>query len=542
MMQLRPYQQAAMSAVMAEWDRGVDKTLLVLPTGTGKTIVFSKITEERVRAGSRVLILAHRGELLDQAADKIAKSTGLRCSVEKADSSCLDEWFRVTVGSVQTLMRQSRLDRFPTDYFHTIIVDEAHHAISDSYQRVLKYFSSAQVLGVTATPDRSDMRNLGIYFDSLAYEYTLPKAIKEGYLCPIKALTIPLKIDIRGVGTQAGDYKAGELGTALDPYLYQIADEMAKVCADRKTIVFLPLIKTSQKFCDILRSRGFRAAEVNGNSEDRADILKAFANNEYNVLCNSMLLTEGYDQPDVDCIVQLRPTKVRSLYAQCVGRGTRPSPGKEYLLLPDFLWMTSKHELARPASLISENEEVEQRMTEIVEESAGMVDIEEAAEQATQDVVAQREEALAKKLAEMRNRKRKLVDPLQFEMSIQAEDLANYVPAFGWEVEAPNAKQKAALEKAGIFPDEIDSAGKAEKLLGRLNERRDRGLATPKQIRCLEQKGFRHVGTWPFESAKKLIDRIAGNGWRVPYDLSPASYKPEPAAKATNDYGFFGGY
>ena len=204
--------------------------------------------------------------------------------------------------------------------------------------------------------------------------------------------------------------------------------------------------------------------------------------------------------------------------------------------------MTSKHELARPASLISENEEVEQRMTEIVEESAGMVDIEEAAEQATQDVVAQREEALAKKLAEMRNRKRKLVDPLQFEMSIQAEDLANYVPAFGWEVEAPNAKQKAALEKAGIFPDEIDSAGKAEKLIGRINERRERGLATPKQIRCLEQKGFQHVGTWPFESAKKLIDRIAGNGWRVPYDISPASYKPAPATKATNDYGFFGGY
>ena len=541
-MNLRKYQEEARSAIHAEWDRGNKRTLLVLPTGTGKTVVFSKVAEDRVKIGDRVLILAHRSELLDQAADKLLNSTGLRCSVEKAESTCLDSWFRIVVGSVQSLMRESRLENFTKDYFNTIIVDEAHHVLSDSYQKVLAYFSDANVLGVTATPDRSDMRNLGIYFDSLAYEYTLPKAIKDGYLCPIKALTIPLKIDIRGVGTQAGDYKAGELGTALDPYLYQIADEMAKVCADRKTIVFLPLIKTSQKFCDILRSRGFRAAEVNGNSEDRADILKAFANNEYNVLCNSMLLTEGYDQPDVDCIVQLRPTKVRSLYAQCVGRGTRPSPGKDYLLLPDFLWMTSKHELARPASLISENEEVEQRMTEIVEESAGMVDIEEAAEQATQDVVAQREEALAKKLAEMRNRKRKLVDPLQFEMSIQAEDLANYVPAFGWEVEAPNAKQKAALEKAGIFPDEIDSAGKAEKLIGRINERRERGLATPKQIRCLEQKGFQHVGTWPFESAKKLIDRIAGNGWRVPYDISPASYKPAPATKATNDYGFFGGY
>lgn len=541
MMKLRPYQQAAMSAVMAEWDRGVDKTLLVLPTGTGKTIVFSKIAEERVKLGSRVLILAHRGELLDQAADKIAKSTGLRCSVEKAEASCLDEWYRVTVGSVQTLMRQNRLDRFAPDYFHTIIVDEAHHAISDSYQRVLQYFNRAQVLGVTATPDRGDMRNLGSYFDSLAYEYTLPQAIKDGFLSPIKALTIPLKIDISAVGSQNGDYKAGELGTALDPYLYQIADEMAKVCADRKTIVFLPLIKTSQKFCDILNSRGFRAAEVNGESEDRADILRDFADNKYNVLCNSMLLTEGYDQPDVDCIVQLRPTKIRSLYAQCVGRGTRPAPGKEYLLLPDFLWMTSKHELARPASLICENEEVEQRMTEIIEaaDAGALIDIEEAVEQATQDVVAQREEALAKKLAEMRNRKRKLVDPLQFEISIQAEDLTGYVPAFGWEIEAPNANQKTALEKAGIFPDEIDSAGKADRLLQHLSERRMNGLATPKQIRCLERMRFQHVGTWSFDSAKRLIDRIAGNGWRVPHDINPMSYKPAPADRHS-DWGMVG--
>jgi superfamily II DNA or RNA helicase len=143
-----------------------------------------------VREGERALVLAHRGELLDQAADKLAQATGLRCAVEKADQSCLGSWYRVIVGSVQTLTREKRLIRFATDHFNTIIVDEAHHCLSDSYQRVLEYFNGAKVLGVTATPDRGDMRNLGQYFESLAYEYTLPKAIREGYLCPIKAQTI----------------------------------------------------------------------------------------------------------------------------------------------------------------------------------------------------------------------------------------------------------------------------------------------------------------------------------------------------------------
>lgn len=526
MMQLRPYQQEAKDAIQVEWDRGVDKTLLVLPTGTGKTIVFSKLIADRVMTGDRVLVMAHRGELLDQAADKLAKSTGLVCAVEKAQQTSLDSWYRVVVGSVQTLMRDSRLEQFSPNHFGTIIVDEAHHAISDSYQKVLSYFDRAKVLGVTATPDRGDMRNLGQYFDSLAYEYTLPRAIKEGYLSKIKALTIPLQIDISGVGVSQGDYKAGELGTALDPYLEAIADEMVKVCADRKTIAFLPLVKTSQKFRDILNSRGFRAAEVNGNSPDRAEILRDFADNRYNVLCNSMLLTEGYDQPDVDCIVMLRPTKIRSLYAQCVGRGTRIHPGKDHLLLPDFLWMTSRHELCHPASLICENDEVARRMTTNLEEAEGAVDIMDAAETAMQDVVSAREEALAKALDEMRNRKRKLVDPLQFEMSIQAEDLSGYVPAFGWEMGPASDKQRAALEKMGIFPDEIDNAGKATMLLERLSKRRIEGLTTPKQIRFLEGKGFQHVGTWEFDAARKLIDRIAGNGWRVPYDIQPGSYVP----------------
>ncbi|MDD3404090.1 MAG: DEAD/DEAH box helicase [Hespellia sp.] len=529
-MELRPYQKEAKDSIFQAWDDGIHKTLLVLPTGCGKTIVFAKVTEQCVQKGDRVLILAHRGELLDQAADKIGKSTGLGCATEKAEQTCLGSFFRITVGSVQSLMRESRLSRFPKNYFNTIIIDEAHHCISDGYQRVLKHFEDAKVLGVTATPDRGDMKNLGSVFESLAYEYTLPKAIKEGYLSPIKAVTIPLQVDLTSVGVQSGDFKLGDLGTALDPYLQGIVDEMKKYCADRKTVVFLPLVKTSQKFRDLLNANGFQAAEVNGESRDRAEVLKDFENNKYNVLCNSMLLTEGWDCPSVDCIVVLRPTKVRSLYCQMVGRGTRLSPGtgKENLLLLDFLWHTERHELCHPASLICENEEVAQQMTKNMEESAGCpIDIEEAEKTAAEDVVAQREEALAKQLAEMKRRKRKLVDPLQFEMSIQAEDLAGYVPAFGWEMSPPSDKQKQTLEKLGILPDQIDNAGKAAKVLDRLNKRRVEGLTTPKQIRFLEQKGFQHVGTWQFDNAKHLIDRIAGNGWKVPYDIDPSTYKGE---------------
>lgn len=471
--------------------------------------------------------MAHRAELLDQASDKIKKATGLVSAIEKAEQSSLGSWYRVVVGSVQSLTREKRLQQFDKDYFDTIIIDEAHRCLADSYQHVLQYFDIAKVLGVTATAERGDMRNLGSYFDSLAYEYTLAKAIKEGYLCPIKAQTIPLKIDLTGVSMQSGDFKAGDIGTALDPYLYQIADEMIKYCNNRKTVVFLPLVKTSQKFRDILNSKGFKAVEVNGQSDNRDTVQKDFESGRYNVICNSMLYTEGWDCPPVDCIVILRPTKTRSLYVQMVGRGTRPSPetGKKDLLLLDFLWLTERHELCRPAHLICTNEEVAQVMTKKLEESQIPLDLQEAEKAAAEDVVAAREEALAKKLEEMKKRKRKLVDPLQFEMSIQAEDLSSYVPSFGWEMAPASDSQLKALEKFGIFPDEVDNAGKATKLLDRLQLRRDSGLTTPKQIRFLESRGFHHVGTWQFDTAKRLIDRIASNNWRIPSGINPAEFR-----------------
>ena len=526
MFELRPYQAEAKQAILAAWDEGYRKTLLVLPTGCGKTVVFSSVTENQVNKGHRVLIMAHRGELLDQAADKLKEASGLDSVLEKAESTSLGSFLPVTVGSVQSLAQEKRLARFPNNYFQDIIVDEAHHCLSDSYKRVLDHFPNANILGVTATPDRGDMKNLGEFFDSKAYEYSMTEAIREGYLCPIKAQMIPLELDIADVGISSGDFSAGEIGHALEPYLHQIASEMANYCRGRKTVVLHTLKPTSQKFCAMLNDAGLRAAEVNGNSDDRSEVLADFEAGKYDVLCNSMLLTEGWDCPSVNCIVVLRPTKIRSLYQQMVGRGMRLSPGKTELLLLDFLWMTERHDLCRPSALISKDEAIAKKIDERMVEDADGFDLIEAEEQAERDILAERESALAKQLAEMRGKKRKLVDPLQYALSIAAEDLTNYVPTFAWEMAPPSEKQIAFLERRGIFADSVRNAGLASLLIDRLQRRQQMGLATPKQIRCLERYGFRQVGTWAFEDASSLISRLADNSWRVPYGMTPALYRP----------------
>jgi len=527
MVTLRKYQQEAVDAVIQKWDDGQLRQLLVLPTGTGKTICFAEIAKREVMAGRRVLILAHRGELLDQARDKIKKSTGLECSVEKAEESCLSLPYRITVGSVQTLYREDRLVQFRHDHFDTIIVDEAHHVLADTYMTILSYFFDARVLGVTATPDRGDLKDLGNFFDGIAYQYSLPRAIKDGYLSRIRAMTIPLKLDITGVKVQSGDYSAGQLGSALDPYLEQIAEEMKQYCTNRKTVVFLPLIATAQKMCGLLNNKGFRAGEVHGTSQDRAEILSDFDNGKYDVLCNSMLLTEGWDCPSVDCIVMLRPTKIRSLYCQCIGRGTRLHDRKDNLLVLDFLWLTERHDLVRPAALICSSQEVADQMEKRLDETAGTdTDILDAVEDAEADAIADREAKLAKQLEKMKHRKRKLVDPLQYAMSIMDNDLQEYQPIFESETKAPLAAQLKELETRGIFPDEISSFGMADKLLQRLRQRTEEGLATPKQIRYLEGRGFHHVGQWKFRDATAMMARISSNGWHIPIGINPATYEP----------------
>jgi len=523
-MELRPYQAEAKAAIYKEWE-DKQRTLLVLPTGCGKTIVFADIAKERTQLG-RVLILAHREELLAQASDKIMQLCGLSCAVEKADQTVIGNDSLITVGSVQTLMAEKRLSRFTPDFFKTVIVDEAHHAMAKSYQNVLTHFDSAKVLGVTATPDRGDMKDMGEYFESLAYEYSLRDAVKQGYLSPIRVQTMPLSIDMNSVKVSCGDFQAADIGHALEPYLEDIADEMTKVCKDKHTVVFLPLVSMSQHFRDILNRKGFKAAEVNGESKNREEILKEFEEGKFNVLCNSMLLTEGWDCPIVDCIVVLRPTKVRSLYCQMIGRGTRLYPGKDHLLVLDFLWMTGKHNLVHPADIICKKKEIAEKVTEKLE-AGEEKDLFEAEEAVEKDVLEERKNSLQKALeeAQKERKKKKLIDPLDYELSVDANALIDYVPTFGWEVAPATDKQKATIEKFGIDAQDM-CKGQASQLINNLMSRV--GMSSPKQIKLLQRYGFKNVKDWNKDEASKMISQLAAVNWQIwKCHVEPAFYQPE---------------
>ncbi len=522
---LRPYQIESAKAVFHEWKEGNRKTLLVLPTGTGKTIVFANIAKIAVEHNQRVLILAHRWELLQQAQQKIKSATGLDSAIEKAELKAIQAKEMITIASMQTLSQDKRLHEYPKDYFQVIIIDEAHHALSPSYQKIFQYFNNAFVLGVTATAQRGDQKELGTFFDSLAYEYTLNKAVEDGFLVPLTAMTIPLRLDISNVKMQNGDYQVGDLGNVLEPYLEQIADEMKKVCMDRKTIVFLPLIRISQKFRDILNDHGFRAVEVNGNSTDREEILKKFEDGTYNVICNSMLLTEGFDCPSIDCVVVLRPTKVSGLYRQMIGRGTRLSDGKDNLLILDFLWMSSKHELCHPASLVAKNQQIETAMIRTAE-AGDPYDLQELAEETERDILAQRKKSLARELALQRNKQRRILNPLEVGLMLDDTNIADYEPTYQKDMDRPTEKQLDVLDRFGMDIDTITSKGQATLLIKTLIQRSDKNLSTLKQIRFLDSRGFQNVAKWTFDEASRMMTTIANNHWNIPSSINPKTFVP----------------
>lgn len=546
-MALRPYQLNAVKAVHKEWNSGNKNTLVVMPTGTGKTIVFSQIVKDQVAKGEKVLILAHREELLKQAADKLKASSGMESALEKAANTSIGSGLDVVVGSVQTLRQKSRLEKFSKDYFGTIIIDEAHHSAADSYKNILEYFNQAKVLGVTATPDRADMKSLSDVFDSLAFEYKLPEAINDGYLCKIRTKTIPLKVDISKVHTLAGDFNPNELGQALDLYLEAIADSIVKECKGRKTVIFTPLVRISQRLNELLKDRGVNTVEVNGSSKDREEILKDFESGKYDAMTNAMLLTEGWDCPSVDCIICLRPTKSRSLYAQIVGRGTRLCKGKDNLLILDYLWLSGKHSLCHPSDIFCEDAEVAARTTKKLADYAATdcggldgpdgTDLIQAIQEAQEEMenekrqmmrrIEEQEEAVRKRLAEQRQKRKGLVDPFQYMFSIESTAIRDYKPTFGWETKAPSKKAKDAIEGYGVDASNIESAGLASLILKELMKRWDSGMATPKQIRFLENRDFRHVGRWTKAYASGVIGTISDHDWSLPNNFAASKWDHE---------------
>lgn len=503
----RPYQQASIDNIVKGFDE-FDRQLLVLPTGGGKTLVFSWLAKTFLPR--RTLILAHREELIDQAIAKLHAATGIIAQKEKAefDASLTAD---VVVASVQTMIR--RLGKWPADHFGLVVADEAHHSVSDSWLSVLNHFTGAKILGVTATPDRGDKKNLGKFYQNVAHEVALFDLINESFLCPICVKAIPLQINLSGVKQVAGDYDPTQLGDALEPYMDGIAAAIKEHAADRKTLVFLPLIATSKNFTETCIRHGLSARHVDGYSQDRKEILEAFSRREFNILNNAMLLTEGYDDPSIDCVVVLRPTRSRPLFSQMVGRGTRICEGKKDLLLLDFLFIHEKHSLVRPASLIAKTDEESESMTARAFERAkgGEQDALDLRGLATETQVA-REKKLREELAKKAKRKSKSIDPVEFALSLHDPGLADYEPEMEWESQPMSPKQREVLDNFGLDSDAIANKGMASQILDRVMNRRKLNLASPKQLKWLIR--FKHPSphTASFVEAGLFLDMRFGKG------------------------------
>jgi ATP-dependent helicase IRC3 len=348
----RPYQQEALAAIESGLTRNITRPLVSLPTGCGKTVVFSQLIAKRAKEG-RSLIIAHREELLNQAKEKIAiVSPNLSTGIVKAESNQVDK--DVLIASIQTLARANRISQLPNN-INTIIIDEAHHSPSDSYKLVLEHLGVFRddnpplTLGVTATPERLDKKALSNIFQEIVYQKNILEMMIAGYLCDLRAIQIKLDIDFNKLKTSMGDYAEIELSQAMleakAPSL--IAEKVSKFASDRKTLIFTPNVELAYQIADACQELGLAAKAIDGSldSQTRKGILEQFDNGSVSILINCNILTEGFDAPNVSCVVMARPTKSKSLYMQCVGRGTRLHPDKRNCLIIDLVGATTSFDL-----------------------------------------------------------------------------------------------------------------------------------------------------------------------------------------------------
>jgi superfamily II DNA or RNA helicase len=353
----RPYQYEAVAALLAAAARGVQRPLLVLPTGTGKTIVFALLVQRR---GGRALILAHRDELIQQAVDKLRLvDPTLPLGVVQATR---DEHTAPTVvASVQTLSRRTRLTRLVPD-FQTIVIDEAHHAPAPTYRRILDYCrawhpNGPLVVGVTATPERGDRQSLRDVFDRIVYQKTLLEMMQAGYLVDLRAFQVLLQADFDALRTSHGDFVDAELA-----HLLLAANAPAQVlaafqthAADRKALLFTPTVALAHAMAATFQRAGIPAEALDGTTPlaTRHAILQRLRTGATRVVANCAVLTEGFDEPSVDCIIVARPTQSALLYQQMLGRGTRTYPGKTDCLLLDVVGVSTQHTLYTAATLFA---------------------------------------------------------------------------------------------------------------------------------------------------------------------------------------------
>ncbi len=359
---LRDYQLKCLMAILDRYRAGVRRQLVCLPTATGKTVIFSQFPSF-FRMKRRMLVLAHRAELLNQARDKLlAANPALQVEIEQAGRTA-SEAGNVVVASVPTLGRRAsrRLSGLDPDQFSIVVIDEAHHATAETYGRIIEHLglrrpdTNKLLVGFTATPKRSDGVGLNVIFDEISFSRTIPEMMNAGYLAPVAGYRVETDVDLSQVKTSMGDFVVSQLSRAvnIDGRNALVVKAFRELVPDRRTLVFCVDVAHAHGLAAAFTHFGITAAAVTGDTpaRQRAEVLASFSSGRFQVLTNCMVLTEGYDQPAVDGIVLARPTKSALLYTQMIGRGTRPHPGKTDVTVVDIVDNSIKHRLVTLPSL-----------------------------------------------------------------------------------------------------------------------------------------------------------------------------------------------
>lgn len=513
--ELRPYQVEALANIEEALTR-VRSTLLVAATGCGKTTIFAEHIARRSHRGP-ALVLAHRTELIEQAAKRIRTQTGLGVSIEKAERYA-EMNSPVVIASVQTL-GEGRLRRWAPDHFADLIVDECHHAIAPSYRTIIDHFAGAKVLGVTATPDRADEQAMGQVFDEVAHIYEIGDAITDGWLCRIRAMYIRCDaVDLAGVHTVAGDLNQGELEMVMssEAALHQVARPTIEEAGDRPTAVFTTSVANAHRMAEVFnryQPNSTRAIDGTTDETTRRRTLSDFDQGRFQRIINVGVLTEGWDCPRVACISMGRPTKSRALYAQMAGRGTRPFPGKADLLLLDFVGNAGKHRLVSAADILAGKypEDIVAAAQEAIEKDPGadvyhaLASAEAAAQRAAAEEAARLAAAARRAAAKTKVTYQKVeVDPFKL-MDIAP---SRYAGRFG---DAPATESQLALLAKKKIPAPANlSKRDASRLLDAAFDRQDQGLCTFGQAKWLSEIGYDK--NLSFDQARGVLDAYVANG------------------------------
>ena len=522
---LMPHQERSVEATLKGL-KNYRSFLNVMPTGSGKTRCATEVSREK--NSDTFLFLAHRDELLQQGVSRFGGDTGEVIGLDQAQFFGGDE--RIIVGSVQTISKFERLERFRPDRFDNVIVDEAHRSLAKTYRRIIDYFAKAKIIGYTATPDRRDEKAMAEVYDDF-FVYDIEDAMADGVLCDLTIAPFRIHgLDLSAVKTNSkGDLDEDQLSAVVESeeVLLGYADVLLREAGQRKTVVFVPSVSAAQQLAKILcRHRPGCARSVDGKTETelRRATLDDHKTGRYQYLVNCGIVTEGYDDESIACIGQGRPTKSRALSAQMIGRGLRRKRTGPFqdLLVIEFTSNAKPGFLSTPLDVLGghHDDETKELAQKFIEETPGGMSAKKALDKAAAQMERERREAeeaaqRAAVIAHAIYTKGGAINPFGvFHMDVQRE--IETAMRFGGKLISP--KQINFLKWKGVPVPPGCNSKLAQRLIGTVFAREKRGLASYKSLSALQQYGVNNVGISE-SKAREVLNAIDRNGRRpLPFD------------------------